>query len=112
MVEDGARGKLGSIHFKLEGFVMVRLPEDRVGGGKVNKTVEGRGAFRGPDEGCPFLKEIQERASDIRKARDEGTMVSKDAQHGSYFFDGFQYAGPFSDARDFARVNAKGFAIK
>ena len=37
---------------------MVRLSQDGVGGGEVNETVKGRGAFRGPDEGCPFLKEI------------------------------------------------------
>ena len=58
---------------------MVRLSQDGVGGSKVNEAIEGLGAFRGPDEGRTFLEEIQERASDIRKARDEGAMISEDS---------------------------------
>ena len=58
LVEDGTCGKLGGVHFKFEGFIMIRLSEDGVGGGKVNEAVEGRGALRGPDEGCSLLKEI------------------------------------------------------
>ena len=58
MVEDGTRGELGGIHFEFEGFIVIRLSEDGVSGGKVNETVEGRGAFRGLDEGCPLFKEV------------------------------------------------------
>ena len=58
LVEDGACGKLGGVYFKLERFIVVRLPEDGIGGGKVNKAVEGRSAFWGPEEGCPLFKEI------------------------------------------------------
>ena len=58
LVEDGACGELGGVHFKLEGLIVVRLSEDGVGGGKVNEAIEGVDAFRGPDEGCPFLEEI------------------------------------------------------
>ena len=112
MVENGACGELGGVHLKFEGLIVIRLSENRVGGGKVDKTVKSRGAFRGPDEGGSFLKEIQERASDIREPGDKGAMISEDSQCGSYFLNGFQYTGPFGDARDFARVDAKGFAIK
>ena len=39
-------------------------------------------------------------------------MISENSQCGSYLFDGFQHTGPFGDARNFTRVNAKGFAIE
>ena len=58
MVEYGTRGELGGVHFEFEGFIMVWLPEDRVGGSKVNKAIKGRGAFRGPDKRCSFLEEV------------------------------------------------------
>ena len=78
----------------------------------MNETVKGRGAFQGPDEGCPFLEEVEERTSDVRKPGDEGTMISEDSQCRSYLFNGLQYARPFGDARNFARIDAKGLAIK
>ena len=58
MVEDGARGELGGVHFEFKGFIVVWLSEDRVGGGKVNKAIKSRGAFWGPDERCSFLEEV------------------------------------------------------
>ena len=58
LVEDGARSELGGVHFKLEGFGMIGLAEDRVGGGEVDETIKSRGAFWSPDEGCPFLEEV------------------------------------------------------
>ena len=78
----------------------------------MNETVEGRGALRGPDEGYFFLKEIQERASDIRKSGDKGAMIPEDSQCRSYLFNRFQYSGPFCDTRNFARINAESFAVK
>ena len=79
MVEDGARGKLGGVDFQFERFVMVRLSKDRVGGGKMDETFQGRGALWGPDEGCTFLEEIEKGASDVRETRDEGAMISEDS---------------------------------
>jgi hypothetical protein len=78
----------------------------------VNEAIEGFGAFRGPDEGCTFLEEVQERASDVHESGDESAMISKDSQCRPYFLNGLQYAGPFGDARNFARIDAKGLAIK
>jgi hypothetical protein len=52
----------------------------------MNEVVEGFGAFRGPDEGCAFLEEVQERASDIRESGDEGAMVPEDSQCRPDFF--------------------------
>ena len=78
----------------------------------MNEAIKGFGALRGPDEGCIFLEEVEEWASNVRKSGDKGAMVSEDSQCRSYFFNGLQCAGPFGDARNFARVNAKGFAIK
>ena len=112
LVEDGARGKLRGIDFQFERFVMVGLSEYGVGGGKVNETVQGRGAFRSPDEGCAFLKEIQKGASDFRKTRDEGAMIAEDSQRRPHFFNGLQHPRPFCDARDFAGIDAEGVAIE
>ena len=39
-------------------------------------------------------------------------MISEDAKRGPHFFDGLQNSGPFSDASDFARVNAEGFTVE
>ena len=78
----------------------------------MNETVEGCGAFRSPDEGCTFLEEVQEGASDVRKPGDEGAMIPEDSQRRSHLFNGFQYSGPFCKTRNFARVNAEGFAVK
>ena len=50
--------------------------------------------------------------SDVRKSGDEGAMVSEDSQRRSYLFNRLQYAGPFGDTCDFARVDTKGFTIK
>ena len=85
---------------------------DGVSGGEMNESVEGGGALRSPDEMHTFLEEIQERTSDVCKSGNEGAMVSEDSQRRSYFFDRFQDSGPFSDARNFARVDAESFAIK
>ena len=39
-------------------------------------------------------------------------MISEDSQCRLYFFDGLQNSGPFGDASDFARIDAKGFTVK
>ena len=58
MVEDGTRGELGGVDFQFKRSVMVGLSKNRIGGGEMNETIQGRGAFRSPDEGCTFLEEI------------------------------------------------------
>ena len=58
LVKDGARGKLGGIYFQFERFVVVRLSQDGVSGGKVNESVEGCSALWSPDEGHAFLEEV------------------------------------------------------
>ena len=49
------------------------------GGGEVNEAVKGCSALRGPDEGCAFLEEIEERVSDVCEPGDEGAMISEDS---------------------------------
>ena len=39
-------------------------------------------------------------------------MIPEDSQCRSYLLNGLQHVGPSCDARNFARINAKGFAIK
>ena len=58
MVEDGARGELGGIHFQFKGFVVIGLLQDGVSGGEVDEVVEGGGALWSPDEGHTFLEEV------------------------------------------------------
>ena len=86
---------------------MIGLSQDGVSGGEIDKAVKGCSALRSPDKGYAFLEEIQEGASDIREAGNEGVMISKDSQSRPHFFDRFQNSGPFSDASNFARINAE-----
>ena len=58
MVEDGACGKLRGVHLKFKRLIVVGLSQNGVCGGQVNEAIKGFGAFRGPDEGCPFLEEV------------------------------------------------------
>ena len=54
LVEDGACGKLGGVHFQFEGFVVIRLLQDGVSGGKGNETVEGCGVTL-PRVDCSYV---------------------------------------------------------
>jgi hypothetical protein len=91
---------------------VIGLSQDGVSSGEVDEAVKGCGALWSPNKGHTFLEEVQERASDVRKPRDEGAMISEDPQCRPHFFNRFQNSGPFSDTRDFAGINAEGFAVK
>ena len=86
--------------------------EDGVSDSKGDEAVEGCCAFQCPDEGHTFLKEVEKGLSDVSKAEDKGTMIPKDAKHGSHFFNGFQGLEPLCDSGNFTGVDAESFAIK
>ena len=91
---------------------MIRLLEDGVSDSEGDEAVEGCCAFRCPDEGHAFLKEVEKGLSNVSKAGDKGAMIPKDAECGSHFFNGFQGPGPLCNPGNFTGVDAESFAIE